>query len=314
VAAPRDVVNDVVQRASQMGVHVKTLLPWNPDSDLPSRQFNLLPDDALQSAGLSTDLKLGIGLGVLFVLMFLMALVLPVWQKREAAISLLPKLNAAKAESEKVQKTRTELEQLVGDANYIQGKKHAQVPVTLLVEDLARILPDTTWVAALEVKSGKQRELVLTGETASATKVLELLEQVPYLKNPNFRSPLTKVAGQTSEKFVIAAEIKPRALPPTAEEPLPGVAAGVAVPPSAPPAAALPPAPAVPPAMPTPPKDAAPAVSKVDAPKPAPAAPQAPAPSASTRPEAAKPVPPPVPPAVPPKAAVPASEPQKVKP
>lgn len=323
VAAPRSGVDELLQRASQLGVRPAALLPWDPESDLPSRQFNLLPEEARDAAGLPADLKLGLVLGAVFLVLFLASLVLPLWQKREAVIALKPRLAAAKAESDKVQATRTELERLVGDANFIQGKKHAQVPVTLLIEDLSRILPDTTWVAALEVKSGKQRELILTGETASATKVLELLEQVPYLKNPTFRSPLTKVPGQTTEKFVIAAEIKPRALPPAVEDPLPGTpappaqAAPGSAPPASPPAvpappaaSAQPPAPAAPAKDAAPPKGPAPVPAKVEPPRPAAPAAGTPAPSQ----EAAKPAAPkPAVPLVPGPAPGPV-EPHKVKP
>lgn len=221
VAAPRETVEKLLAQAERMGVHAAAVIPWDEQAaDLPSRSFNLLPQDGRSAPGWSAETKLAASLGAVFAVALLAALLLPIWQKREEVLAILPQLNNAKMESEKVQKTRNELERLVSDSNYILGRKHAQVPMTALIEDLAKSFPDTTWVAALEVKAGKQRELILTGETASATKVLELLEQLPYLKNPAFRSQLTKVPGQIAEKFVIGAEIKLRPLPAMQEPPL----------------------------------------------------------------------------------------------
>lgn len=243
IAAPREVVDDLLRRAEGLGVRAAVVVPWDSQSEnLQARQFNLIPEELRAASGWSADAKLAAALGAVFVLLFFAALILPIWQKREEVIALLPRLHNAKVESEKVQKTRSELEQLVNDANFIQGRKHAQVPVSLLIEDLARTFPDSTWVSALELKSGKQREIVLTGETSSATKVLELMEQINYLKNPSFRSPLTKVPGQTAEKFVIAAEIKPRTLPAAIEDSAPTAPASAAAAPA--PAPATPPSPA----------------------------------------------------------------------
>lgn len=226
VAAPRSIVQAMRQQAEALGLRIASISPFIEDSGW--REFDLLPHDASARKGLSPALRLNLAIGATFLVLLGAALAVPILQKRDAAIRLLPKLDEARAESEKVQKTRSELEKLVTDANFLLGKKYAQVPATQLVEDLSRIFPDTTWIAALEVKAGKQRELVLTGETASATRVVEMLEQIPYLKNPTFRSPLSKTPGQVAERFVIAAEFKPRPLPTSSE------AAPTAVPNAAP--------------------------------------------------------------------------------
>lgn len=215
VAAPRAVVESCRKQANELGLPLAAILPCIEESGL--RDLDLLPDAGPDSRGMSSATRLNLALGFLLLVLMAVALAVPVFQKRDAAIRLLPRLNDARQESDQVQKTRAELERLVGDANFILGKKYAQPSATQLMEDLAKAFPDTTWVAILELKSGKTRELVLTGETASATRVVEMLEQIPYLKNPSFRSPLNKAPGQTAERFVIAAEVKPRPLPATTD-------------------------------------------------------------------------------------------------
>jgi len=216
IAAPKDKLETIAGRLAAMGGQASAIVPEVGGSHW--RDLNLLVEGSVRRGVLGGASPVNIVLAGLFALLLVAALIIPVWQKRQAAIALLPRLGVVKAESEKVQKTRAELEQLVSDANFILGKKHVAVPASLLIEDLARVFPDNTWVAILEVKpNAKLRELVLTGEAASATKVVELLDQLPYLKNPTFRSPLTKVPGQSTERFVIAAEIRPRPLPAATE-------------------------------------------------------------------------------------------------
>jgi len=251
VAAPKDKVEAIAGRLTALGAQLSAIIPEIGGTQW--RELNLQEEATSQRSVLGGFSRLNVALAGLFVILLIAALTIPVWQKRQAAIALLPRLGAVKVESERVQKIRAELEQLVSDANFIQGKKHAAVPASLLIEDLAKVFPDNTWVAILEVKpNAKLRELVLTGEAASATKVVELLDQLPYLKNPTFRSPLTKVPGQTSERFVIAAEIRPRPAPAATEEiksSAPALPAAPATPTVTPPAPAMS-APATPAAIP----------------------------------------------------------------
>ena len=107
--------------------------------------------------------------------------------------------------------------------------------------------------------SGKTKEVVITGETASSSKLIELLETSKMLQNAAPRGPTTRGSTPGTERFMIGAELRPRPAP----EPQP-VAARAAAPapqganataPAAPPAAPGPtPAPPANPAPPAPSK------------------------------------------------------------
>ncbi len=74
--------------------------------------------------------------------------------------------------------------------------------MVLLVEDLSRLLPDTTWVQQLEVKPGaKVRELQIAGETGSSSQLIEMLESRESSSNASFKSPLTKGVTPNTERF-----------------------------------------------------------------------------------------------------------------
>jgi len=146
------------------------------------------------------------------------ALLFPLWQKREAVISLQPRLDTAKAGADVADRLAKEIEKLASEHNFLLAKKQGQHPTVMLIEDLSRLLPDSTWVQQLDIKTGpKIRELQLAGETGSSSQLVELLEKSGSLANANFKSPLTKGVTPGTERFLIAAEVKPRALP----EPIP---------------------------------------------------------------------------------------------
>jgi general secretion pathway protein L len=158
--------------------------------------------------------NLNLALAAALAVLIAIAVLIPIWQKRAAAIALLPKLSKAHAEADAVEAIHREMDRLVSESNYVLTRKHANPPVLSLIEDLSRALPDTTWVQLLEIKSGpKLRELVLNGETASSSKLIETIEQTGSLQNASFRSPLTKGMNPGTERFVLGAEIKTRALP-----------------------------------------------------------------------------------------------------
>jgi general secretion pathway protein L len=236
VAAPREKLDALMDKIAAMGGKVTAVFPEIGEPQW--RDFNLHDVVGASAGTLGIFNRLNVALAGMFLVLLAAALAIPIWQKRQAAIELLPKLNAVRVESDRVRKLGAELEQMVADSNYIHGRKHTTVPASNLLEDLARVFPDDTWVMILEVKpASKQRELVLSGEAASATKVVELLDKVPYLKNPTFRSQLTKIPGQAAERFVIAAEIRPRSLPATVADAQNATATPVSMPATSPVAA-----------------------------------------------------------------------------
>jgi hypothetical protein len=117
-------------------------------------------------------------------------------------------------------------------------------------------------VQQLDVKTvGRVREVQLTGETASSSKLIELLEQSSILQNAAPRGTVTRGSQPGAERFVIAAESKRAAAAAAASAPRDRRrAAAAGAPPAAAPAA--PPAPGAPAGARAPPAPAAPPGSR----------------------------------------------------
>jgi len=257
--------------------------------------FNLLPVDKRDRPAVSRSALAVRILATTAALLALAALVIPLWLKRDAAIALYPRLESARAGAEVAERLGREIEKLAGEHNFIVGRKQAQQPSVALLEDLSRLLPDATWVQQFDLKTGpKVREVQIAGETGSSSQLIEVLERSGTLANVTFKSPLTKGVTPGTERFLLVAEVKARALPePMPESALvpspPAAAAPKPAPPPAPvaqPAAGgAPPLPGTAPAAAEPAAAAGKAVPSASAPpaQPAASAPAVPAPSPAPR-------------------------------
>lgn len=257
--ANRDLVDRRLAELREVGATVVGVCPGESRVGEAS-PLNLLAADDRARPAVSGPAVAARVLAAIAAMLAVAALVVPLWQKRSTVIALLPRMHAAKAGADAAETLARQIEVLAGEHNFVAAKKHAQVPMVMLVEELSRLLPDGTWVQQLEVKPGaKGRDLQIWGETASSSQLIEVLEKSGLVANANYRSPLTKGVTPNTERFFLGAELKPRPVP----EPIPESAlvapaatgaAGISAP-AAVPMGAVPPAPAAP--APAPAKPAA---------------------------------------------------------
>jgi general secretion pathway protein L len=179
--------------------------------------IDLLPAADRPAQKWGKHLKLNAALFALVVVLALLALLFPIWQKREKVLELIPQVSKASTEFSVSQKQYDEYSKIATHYNYITGRKFSQQPVLVLLEELSKISPDTTYVQSLEIKlTGKIRELTLIGEAQSASRVLEVLEQSPLFQNAAQRAQTTRGSQPNTERYHVSTEIKSRPLPPTA--------------------------------------------------------------------------------------------------
>lgn len=203
VAAPRHALDASIELLARLGapaqaVYVASTATADDDA------INLMPTG--HHAPPPSNLR-GINLGLLLLTLALAitALAIPIWQKRQASMALLPIVDRAKQQATATDALRRELDKLTAEYNFMPDKKQEVPPLVVLLDELSRLLPDDTWVQQLNLKG---KELQIQGETASSSKLIALLENSSVLHNANFRSPLTKGSTPNSERYQLAAEVK----------------------------------------------------------------------------------------------------------
>jgi len=267
--ARRDIVDSRVELLRSLGVTVEGV--GVREDAIHGAALNLMPPELRGQRETERERTVKLALLAAAGVLLLAALLYPPWAKREAIKALHPVEARAQSEAQATSRLAQELERLVGEHNFLLAKKHGTPPVLAYIEEISRLLPDNTWVQQLDLKvAGKTRELQITGETASSSKLIEILEQSTLLKNATPRGTVTRGSQPGTERFAIAAEAIGRPLP----EPVP--VGQIATPVAPAPAAATPAAPKAEP--PKPATAAAPA--KVEPVKPAAPAPAKPAPAA----------------------------------
>ena len=213
--ARREVVDARVRELKDLGINVQGVA-IREGAAHAGAPFDLLPSEQRGERESSRErLVQRIAIGVVLLLLF-GALVYPVYRKRETFIALNPLVNEARKKAEDTNAIAGELERQVADYNLLLARKHGAPPALALVEELTRLLPDNTWVQQFDVKNvGKVREVQISGETASSSKLIEILEGSTLLQNAAFRGTVTRGQTQGTERFLIAAEVRPRPQPET---------------------------------------------------------------------------------------------------
>ncbi len=211
--ARRDVVDAKVRELRDLGVSVQGVA-IREDVGHAGTPLDLLPSEQRGERETARDRFVQrVAVGTVVALLFV-ALVYPVYRKRETFIELNPLVNQARAEAEQTDALARDLERLVGDYNYLLARKHGTQPVLAYVEEVSKLLPDNTWVQQFDVKTtGKTREVTISGETASASKLIEILEGSTLLQNAAFRGTVNRGSQVGTERFLITAEVRPRAQP-----------------------------------------------------------------------------------------------------
>ncbi len=211
--ARRDLVDRHVDLLRSLGVTVEGVTV-REDVPQPGGGLNLMPAELRGESETPRARMMKRVLFVLAAVLLLAVLAYPAIRKREAIISLHPVEARAQTEAQATDKLAQELERLVAEYNFLLAKKHGTPPVLAYVEEISRLLPDNTWVQQLDLKqAGKTRELQIQGETASSSKLIEILEQSTLLQNATTRGTVTRGSLPGTERFFIAAEAKPRAQP-----------------------------------------------------------------------------------------------------
>jgi len=214
----RRVVAAAVERVRSAGGAVYSAVITNPSGGAVSE---LLPVAERAPRRLTQLQKLNLGLLGLLTVLIAAAVGVPIAQRHAEVTELAPRVEKARNEAQATRKIESEFQRLSQDYQLAMTRKYQAYAVLDIIEELTRLSPDTTWLQSLEMrapsgasKANKNvREVQLIGEAASASKMIELLEQSPLLQNTTQRAQTTRGTQPNTERFQIATELKPRITP-----------------------------------------------------------------------------------------------------
>ncbi|WP_052469800.1 type II secretion system protein GspL [Thiolapillus brandeum] len=139
---------------------------------------------------------------VLVLVLLVAALALPLWQKRQLAVTLQQKENILRGKAAQVMKIREALDKEFQAVKDVSTRWQAAPPVIDLLQVLTNLLPDDTSLQRMEIKG---TELIINGTSGQASSLIGLLQKAPGFDDPHFLSPVTQQRGK--ELFNLSATI-----------------------------------------------------------------------------------------------------------
>ena len=203
--APRHIVDAFLTTMTGTGI-TPDIVAAHPSANPDGHVINLIPEDRTSKRGAVLQ-RLNASLATLAVLLLATAITLPIAQKNQAIDSLQAQVQAATAAAQMGNQLMREVEILVDGSNYLINKKQTELTVMNLLDEMTRLIPDSTWINRIDLNDG---EIQLQGQSVSAAGLIALIEASPMFHNVRFRSPVTQVVRTEQERFHLSAEILQR--------------------------------------------------------------------------------------------------------
>lgn len=127
------------------------------------------------------------------------------WRYYKAEKSLDNLIAAGRVEAEKVRTLISSRNQKIHQLISVRNEKKDAVPLVSILEEMSRIIPDSTWLTDIQIDNGK---IQFSGFSKSAAALIPLLEDSNLFKAPTFKSPVVRVNTQAGERFTISMQVE----------------------------------------------------------------------------------------------------------
>ncbi len=87
----------------------------------------------------------------------------------------------------------------------MRAQKQGAIPVAAVLNELARVIPDGTWLTDINIRDNT---ILFTGISSSAASLIPVLEKSSIFSNPTFTQAVVRAVEQTGEKFSISMNIE----------------------------------------------------------------------------------------------------------
>jgi general secretion pathway protein L len=205
--AKRTSIDPLITLARELGLSVAAATPSSGVTAAGAgRSIDLLHDLVRSPVNLQRIRWWRIAMASVAITLIALFLIVPVWQKRSAAIGLLSPLAEAKLAAHETDILRDRLKYLVDEHNRLLDKKWSTPSTLIILEELSRRLGDDTYLN--EFSFDGKSAIHIQGESAAAASLVEGLENSHMFKEVGFKSQLTKLSGTPVDRFHIAAVLE----------------------------------------------------------------------------------------------------------
>jgi general secretion pathway protein L len=197
VVVPRETLDDRLHELQALGLYPDRIeADRTPGVDLaPAVQKTASRRRTISWRGMAVTLSL---------VLLIVAALLPLWKMREVAIFLDQELGKVQQTASQAQTLRAERDSLLAQSRFI-GEQRARPATAGVLDELAEILPDDTWVQSLKYAGGR---LEIRGFSGSASGLIPLIEASPLFESVSFVAPVNHNAQTDKDIFQIAFTVE----------------------------------------------------------------------------------------------------------
>ena len=204
VLVRKDFLDDKISllRAANIQPNAVDVAQLEGDQPIPLG-FDLLPSQWQVQKNRRQQILNGI-LAIQVIALLIAALALPILHQKKIIAALEQKISQVRSQARQANDLKQQVEQLKEESRFAATKKQSKPALIQVLEDLSRRIPKDTWLTGFQYQKGQLR---IDGRSPAASKLIELLEDSPYLKNLHFISPITQDRNTGLERFRISMEV-----------------------------------------------------------------------------------------------------------
>ena len=122
------------------------------------------------------------------------------------AATLDEEIASGRTAATEAENLRREIERLQGSAELIDSERDKAGRPLVILAALTRMLPADTYLTEFRQQ---QHKVMVSGRSASASRLIGALSAGDQLRNPSFAAPVTRIEALRAEVFTIAMEVAP---------------------------------------------------------------------------------------------------------
>jgi general secretion pathway protein L len=127
-------------------------------------------------------------------------------RKHDGALDQLQQETArAKGEAQNVRRIVDRADAVLAEVTSLRRMKLESIPVAQILEELARILPDTAWLSDLRIEGDT---VEISGLSTSAANLLPILERSTHFVDAALAAPLTLDPREDKERFSLRVRVR----------------------------------------------------------------------------------------------------------
>ncbi|QYZ67222.1 MAG: hypothetical protein OI74_15280 [Gammaproteobacteria bacterium (ex Lamellibrachia satsuma)] len=170
---------------------------------LDGKELNLIPGLKMKR-GDTFSRYLNITLASVSLLLLLLNVAFPIWEKAVQLKELVPIEQQLKSYVNEARELREKVDMARRKVEFISERKTGAIPILQIIDELTRLVPDDTWIDNLQFDD---EEVNIHGFSVSAASLLSLVESSDLFKHARFRSSVTQNRLNGLERFHLSAEV-----------------------------------------------------------------------------------------------------------